>query len=91
MVGVNSVEDVFEKFQREGFRIGPHKAFQIARIAEKVKLFIVSQIPPEKSSKLLFTPYASLPEAISAAIHELPENPRLAILPRATNTIPISN
>jgi lactate racemase len=91
MVGVNSVDDVFEKFQREGFRIGPHKAFQIARIAEKVKLFIVSQIPPEKSAKLLFTPYASLPEAILAAIRELPDNPRLAILPRATNTIPISN
>jgi nickel-dependent lactate racemase len=32
MQGINSVEQVFEKFDHQGFSVGPHKAILMARI-----------------------------------------------------------
>ena len=45
MEGVTSYEAVFEKFKREGFRVGPHKAYQIARDASRVRALMLSQMP----------------------------------------------
>ena len=44
MPGKISYEDVFQQFSAEGFRIGPHKAYQIARDASKVRLMFYSEM-----------------------------------------------
>lgn len=94
MVGVNTPEEVFTKFRALGFRVGPHKAFQVAREAARVRIILVSEIPPEKVARLLMTPASNLDEAYQIASGWLnPSNEgvlRTAILPRATNTIPVT-
>ena len=65
MEGVASYQAVFERFEREGFRIGHHKAFQIARDADRVRVLLVSQMPSSFVERLLLTPANSLDEAVA--------------------------
>ena len=92
MHDVTSPQDVFTKFQRLGFRVGPHKAFQVARDAARVTIILVSSIPAGMVSGLLMTPAANLDQAFRLAAEHLSPAPSelisIAILPRATNTIP---
>jgi lactate racemase len=92
MQGVTSPQEVFDKFRQMGFRVGPHKAFQVARDAARVKIILVSNIPAELVSHLLMTPAANLDEAFAIATRYLTAIPteqmKIAILPRATNTVP---
>lgn len=93
MEGVHTPDEVFDKFRARGFRVGPHKAFQVARDARRVKIILLSEIPPQQVSGLLMTPAESLPGAFALAQRILSPTPlgdlRIAILPRATNTIPV--
>jgi nickel-dependent lactate racemase len=93
MEGVTSAQEVFAKFKQAGFRVGPHKAFQVARDAARVKIIMVSSINPAFVSRLLMTPADNLNQAFRLALDYLPPAPAesrtVAILPRATNTIPI--
>jgi nickel-dependent lactate racemase len=86
MRGVRSNAQVFELFRELGFRVGPHKAFQVARISDHAK------IPPAEVENLLMTPAPQLDDALRLAIQDLSDGAsrpvRAAILPRATNTIP---
>jgi lactate racemase len=86
--GVHSIPEVFAKFQSEGFRVGPHKAFQIAREAGRVNLLMVSSLPATLVRKFFFTPADDLQQALSSALSSLIANPRVAVMPSATHTIP---
>ncbi|NPV85165.1 MAG: nickel-dependent lactate racemase [Anaerolineae bacterium] len=88
MQGISSCEEVFAKFEREGFKIGPHKAFQIARIASKKHILLISQLPPAMVRGWLMIPQADSHSAIQSAMQLLPNIAKIAIMPRATNTIP---
>jgi nickel-dependent lactate racemase len=88
MEGVHSYAEVFTRFRQGGFRVGPHKAFQIARDASRVTVFLISEMSPEFSSKLLLTPAASIEEAFASVIPDLPPKPRGAVMPNASSTIP---
>lgn len=95
MEGVETPQEVFEKFQAMGFRVGPHKAFQVARIAARVQIILVSEMPTSLVSRLLITPAITLPAALDLAAarlstHSPLQDLRIAVLPRATNTIPVS-
>ena len=89
MDGVTSYVEVFEKFKREGFRIGPHKAYQIARDSSRAHVQLVSQMPPETVKKLLLTPAATLEEALTLALARLPADARVGVLTLANATIPV--
>ena len=93
MTGVTSPKAVIEKFSREGFRVGPHKAFQVAREAARVHIILVSEMPASQVEGLLMTPALSIETALSQGFHLLstvdPEQRRVAVLPRATNTVPV--
>lgn len=93
MEGTASPQDVFEKFARVGFRVGPHKAFQVARDLARVHIILVSEMPAGQVNNLLMTPSDSIDKGVLEALQLLaPADParlRVAILPRATNTIPV--
>jgi nickel-dependent lactate racemase len=89
MVGVNSYSQVIDKFNSEGFKVGPHKAFQIAREASRTHIILVSQLPPDLVRNWLMTPAINLDDAINISLSILPNAHRVAIMPRATNTIPV--
>ena len=88
MEGVTSHEAVFEKFKREGFRVGPHKAYQIARDAARVRVLILAQMPDEFTRRLLLNPVASLGEALLIALRDVPPGGRVGVMPAGNSTIP---
>jgi nickel-dependent lactate racemase len=89
MDGMTSYEAVFERFQREGFRIGPHKAFQIARDGARAQVLLVSEMSDDFVRSLLLTPVAGFDQALSLALADLPPEARIGVMPLANATIPI--
>lgn len=87
--GMDSYQAVFERFEREGFKVGAHKAYQIARDAAKVRTLFVSDMDAALVRKLLLHPVASLDAALTLALQGLPAEARLAIMPAANATIPV--
>lgn len=85
--GVDSLQAVFDRFAREGFRIGPHKAYQLARDSVRARVLLVSDMPPDFVRKLLLTP-ATLDEALSVALADLRPGARVGIIPIANATVP---
>lgn len=85
----HSHADVLAQFAAEGFRVGPHKAFQIARDAARVNLLLVSEMEPDFVRQLLLTPVLSLPDAVDTAVATLPSSARIGIMPKANATIPL--
>lgn len=88
MEGVTTPDEVFAKMTRDGFQVGPHKALQFAREQKRIKIIVVSSLPPEQLRRLLLTPAANIDCALIEAFKSLPEHPRIAVMPKATNTIP---
>ena len=88
MNGKSSYEDVLENFKIEGFHIGPHKAFQIARDASQLRLFLISELDKKFARYLLLNPVQDLQTAIDLALVDLQPGERIGILPHASTTIP---
>jgi lactate racemase len=87
--GFQSHEAVLRRYAEEGYRIGPHKAWQIARDATRVRLMFVSDMPRELSQRLLLDPFPTVDDALSVALGGLPPAARIAIMPFANATIPV--
>jgi nickel-dependent lactate racemase len=87
--GVHSFADVFARFKSEGFRIGPHKAYQIARDASRARTLLLSEMPPGFVRFLLLTPIDDLQAAVSGIVAGLPSSARLGVMPIANATIPM--
>ena len=90
MSGMRSYDEVLAKFEREGFQIGPHKAFQIARDAARVRVILVSEMAPELVRRLLLTPAESIDGALGLILPGSPANARVGIMPNASSTIPLT-
>jgi nickel-dependent lactate racemase len=88
MEGVASPIEVFKKMQDEGFKVGPHKALQFAREQKRIRIIVVSSIAPERLERLFLVPASDLDAAFTEAQKLLPMKPRIAIMPKAINTIP---
>jgi len=88
VTGMASHQAVLERFQREGFRIGPHKAFQIARDAAPRRVLMVTEMPPAQVQRLLLTPSPNLDAALTTALHGLVPDARIGVMPWANATIP---
>ncbi len=89
MQDIHTFPEVFEKFKREGFRVGPHKAFQVAREGVRIHIVLVSDMDTRAVTSLLLEPSNNLQEAFSKIQAELSPQARIAVMPRAINTIPI--
>jgi len=85
---MTSYEAVLARYKREGYRLGPHKAWQIARDASRVRLMTITHIAREHACRLLLNPIASLDEAITVARIDLPSHPHVGVMPIANATIP---
>jgi nickel-dependent lactate racemase len=88
MPGKSSYEDVFQAFSAEGFHIGPHKAYQIARDASKVNFMFYSEMDMDFSKALLLNPVTDLQAALDAALTGLKPGQHVGFLPHASSTIP---
>jgi nickel-dependent lactate racemase len=88
MNGVSSHQEAIERFQREGFIVGPHKAVQIALDATRVKIILISEMESTYVRKLLLTPAASINEALVTTLVDIPADANVGIMPQASSTIP---
>jgi nickel-dependent lactate racemase len=86
---ITSHEVVFAEFAREGYRVGPHKAYQLSRDAAGRRVLLVSDMAAEFVQKLLLEPAASLQAALDSAVAHLPVTARIGVLPAANATIPL--
>jgi nickel-dependent lactate racemase len=84
-----SLQKIREDFKRGFFKIGPHKAFQIAREAERVQIAIVSNLAEEKLRKWKLNP--AKPNNINSTIQQITRSmqpgSRIGIMPAATRTM----
>lgn len=83
-----SHREVIDTFQREGFRIGPHKAFQLARDSVSARVLVCSEMPDELARRLLLQPAADLQTAVNLGLADLAPGEPVAVLPHATTTVP---
>jgi nickel-dependent lactate racemase len=89
MEGIHSHAEALERFQKDGFRVGPHKSFQIASIATRFEVMLISDIPNSTLKKLLLQSAGSVQEAVDQVVQNGKDGMRIAVLPHATSTIPI--
>jgi nickel-dependent lactate racemase len=88
VLGKTSSAEVIERFNAEGFRIGPHKAFQIARDASRVRFLFCSEMDESFVRALLLNPVKDLQTALDLALADLQPGERIGVLPHASSTIP---
>ena len=86
---IRSHADVFECFERDGFQVGRHKAWQVSRDAARIHTSLVSELEADFARGLLFQPQPDLQSAIDDALAALPADARIGVMPAANATIPV--
>jgi len=86
---MRSHETVFERFEREGFRVGRHKAFQVSRDAARMHTMLVSDLDDAFVRALLLHPQPDLQTAIDRALAMLPKSGRIGVMPAANATMAV--
>lgn len=80
---------VLERFAREGFRLGPHKALLIARDAVRVDVRLVSDMPGSLARRVLLTTTQDINKAVKDALAQLAPGARIGVMPAANATVPV--
>ena len=88
VLGKKSHLEVIEQFRLEGFRIGPHKAFQIARDASNIHLLFYSDMDEELARALLLNPVRNLQNAVDTALVDFQPGNHIGVMPHAASVIP---
>lgn len=86
---IRSHDDVFERFSRDGFKVGRHKAYQVSRDASRIHTSLVSELDDEFVRTLLLEPQPDLQTAIDRALEQLPTSARIGVMPAANSTMPV--
>jgi len=86
---IDSHAAVFDEFAREGFRVGRHKAFQVARDASRIQTTLVTDMDDELARALLLSKSESLQAAVDEALSALPSSARIGVMPAANATMPV--
>jgi lactate racemase len=87
MQGVNSHSEAKQKLNEMGFKVGPHKAFQFAALADRIQFEVKCGIDAETLKKILIHPIGDLNQAVKSYLLDQPAT-RVAVVPFATATIP---
>jgi lactate racemase len=82
-----SPEDLLRRVRQE-FRLGGHKAVAIAQVVTKADVYFVSDMPEELARLTFMKPFASLDQAVEAALAKLGPSARVIVMPHAGSTLP---
>ena len=88
MHDLSSTKEIITRFEDQGFSVGPHKAYQIARIVEDHEVFLLSDMDPELVKSLLLSPLSPNEHSLETLINSQPVETNIAVLPYATACIP---
>lgn len=86
---MRSHKAVLERFEREGFQVGRHKAFQVSRDAGRIHTMLVSEQSADFARALLLHPQPDLQRAIDVAVEQLPSDARIGVMPAANTTMAV--
>jgi lactate racemase len=82
-------QDVIARLKRDGFQVGAHKAFLLARTMLKARVMLVSdRMPTELAKKLMLEPHETIESALESAFARHGLNATVAVMPKASSTIP---
>jgi nickel-dependent lactate racemase len=81
-------QDVIER-QKEGFVLGGHKAYAIARIAKEVEILLVSSFSENWTNPSLLNPVNTLNEALNQSLIRHGRDASIIVMPYAGSTLPI--
>jgi nickel-dependent lactate racemase len=84
-----SPADLVCRIRRE-FELGGHKAAAIAALQERVDLFVVSELPDDVVAGMHMTPFATVDEAVAAALARCGDGARVLVVPHG-NRVTTSN
>ncbi len=79
--------EIINSFINQKFRVGPHKAYQLALQLKDHPIILISEMKPKDVRAMLLRPARDISEAISISKDLLPETPRIVVLPYATHTM----
>lgn len=89
MAAASSPEEVIQRFSREGFRMGAHKAFLLARSMVRARVILVSdRLPRELGRRLLFEQHSDMASALASAFERHGTSLSVAVMPKASSTVP---
>ncbi len=89
MVEKFSSADEMEKGLRRGFVVGAHKAFWLARLGERIKVLLISELPDALVEKCHLHPTADPQDAVARELIRLGPAARIAYVPHAGITLPV--
>ncbi|MGD8864201.1 MAG: nickel-dependent lactate racemase [Anaerolineales bacterium] len=81
-------KQVIDRFSKGKFRIGAHKAFQIARDVVDRKVYLRSELEDSEARTYLLEPIATVEQALEASTFDL-NKARVGLMPWASKTIPL--
>jgi nickel-dependent lactate racemase len=73
---------------RRKFVFGGHKAYWLARLAERARIFLVSSLPDSLVRACRFVPVSDPEATLAAILAESSQAPRVALIPYASYTLP---
>ena len=95
--GSAAIEEWVEKFSNAGqmerelrsrFMVGAHKAYWLARLGDRVKVLLVSNLPENLVRKCHLHPVSDPNNALADELRRLGAGPRIAYIPYAGITLP---
>jgi nickel-dependent lactate racemase len=81
-----SPREIVEKFPKEPFKMGAHKAFLWARSLAKAEVHLCSIMEESLSRKFMVTPAKDLEKTFSRLKGKYPSPPKIAVMPKANST-----
>ena len=82
----SSPAEIMEKFPKEPFKMGAHKAFLWARSLAKAEVHLCSSMEEELSRLFMVSPAKTLEEIFGRLEGKYPAPPRIAVMPKANST-----
>jgi nickel-dependent lactate racemase len=73
---------------REDFVLGGHKAAAVAAVLKRASVYLVSALSPELVRRCGFTPFATVKEALEAALAQVGSAARLLVMPYGGSILP---
>ena len=84
----DSPEGIFSIYEKEGFRLGGHKAVYHARDLKRAAIYLRSELDDETVRRFYMEPASDVTEVLDAARARFGDEFRVLVMPHATDTFP---
>jgi nickel-dependent lactate racemase len=85
----DSPDEVFGILQRDGFKLGGHKAFYLAKDLQRAEIYLHSEMEKELVRRLFLKPASDPKEILAIARKQFGEEFRILVMPNGGGTFPI--